>query len=66
MLANEVVSPRLRMVEKVEEEEEGYHPKLHAYAIRMLAELEDAQKEVSHGRQRRRECSIKLVADDDE
>ena len=28
-------------------QEEGYDPKLHAYAIRMLAELEDAQKEVS-------------------
>ena len=28
-----------------EEEEEGYDPKLHAYAVRMLAELEDAQKE---------------------
>ena len=29
------------------EEEKGYDRKLHAYAIRMLAELEDAQKEVS-------------------
>jgi hypothetical protein len=28
--------------------EEGYPVKKHAYAIRMLAELEDAQKEVSH------------------
>lgn len=28
--------------------EEGYPVKMHAYAIRMLAELEDAQKEVSH------------------
>jgi hypothetical protein len=27
--------------------EQGYEKKLHAYAIRMLAELEDAQKEVS-------------------
>ena len=30
------------------EKERGYDKKLHAYAIRMLAELEDAQKEVSH------------------
>lgn len=30
-----------------EEEEVGYDVKKHAYAIRMLAELEDAQKEVS-------------------
>jgi hypothetical protein len=29
-------------------EDKGYERKLHAYAIRMLAELEDAQKEVSH------------------
>ncbi|WVR05720.1 hypothetical protein IAU60_002744 [Kwoniella sp. DSM 27419] len=29
----------------VEKEEEGYDAKLHAYAVRMLAELEDAQKE---------------------
>jgi hypothetical protein len=29
------------------EKERGYDKKLHAYAIRMLAELEDAQKEVS-------------------
>jgi hypothetical protein len=28
--------------------ERGYDKKLHAYAIRMLAELEDAQKEVSY------------------
>ena len=28
-------------------EDEGYPVKWHAYAIRMLAELEDAQKEVS-------------------
>jgi len=28
------------------EKEKGYDKKLHAYAIRMLAELEDAQKEV--------------------
>jgi len=27
------------------DEEEGYEPRYHAYAIRMLAELEDAQKE---------------------
>jgi hypothetical protein len=33
--------------ERIKEQEEGYAPKLHAYAIRMLAELEDAQKEVS-------------------
>jgi hypothetical protein len=30
------------------EKEKGYDKKLHAYAIRMLAELEDAQKEVSY------------------
>lgn len=30
-----------------QESEKGYDKKLHAYAIRMLAELEDAQKEVS-------------------
>ncbi|WVQ97110.1 hypothetical protein IAU59_004220 [Kwoniella sp. CBS 9459] len=34
-----------RKEKKVVEEEKGYDPKLHAYAIRMLAELEDAQKE---------------------
>jgi len=28
-----------------EKAEKGYDKKLHAYAIRMLAELEDAQKE---------------------
>lgn len=33
--------------EKEKEKERGYDKKLHAYAIRMLAELEDAQKEVS-------------------
>ena len=31
----------------VREKERGYDKRLHAYAIRMLAELEDAQKEVS-------------------
>jgi hypothetical protein len=30
----------------VEKQEKGYEKRLHAYAIRMLAELEDAQKEV--------------------
>ena len=35
----------LEIVKEVEEE--GYPVKKHAYAIRMLAELEDAQKEVS-------------------
>lgn len=30
------------------EEDRGYDKRLHAYAIRMLAELEDAQKEVSN------------------
>lgn len=34
-------------------QEKGYDQKLHAYAIRMLAELEDAQKEVSQQR-----CSL--------
>ncbi|OCF33327.1 hypothetical protein I316_05068 [Kwoniella heveanensis BCC8398] len=34
-----------RKERNVVEEEKGYHTKLHAYAIRMLAELEDAQKE---------------------
>lgn len=48
VLAHESPSPvrRKRGAEK-EKEEKGYEPKLHAYAIRMLAELEDAQKEVS-------------------
>jgi hypothetical protein len=32
---------------KKEVQEKGYDAKLHVYAIRMLAELEDAQKEVS-------------------
>ena len=39
------VSPRVSVLEPVSEE--GYDRRLHAYAIRMLAELEDAQKEVS-------------------
>jgi hypothetical protein len=34
-------------LERIQEEERGYDAKLHAYAIRMFAELEDAQKEVS-------------------
>ncbi|WVF70746.1 hypothetical protein IAT40_005540 [Kwoniella sp. CBS 6097] len=34
-----------RKEKRVVEEEKGYDTKLHAYAIRMLAELEDAQKE---------------------
>ena len=46
-LANESPSSRNTRLTKVEEEEKGYDPKQHAYAIRMLAELEDAQKEVS-------------------
>jgi hypothetical protein len=46
-LANESPSPRHKRLVKVEKEEKGYDKKLHAYAIRMLAELEDAQKEVS-------------------
>jgi hypothetical protein len=40
------VSPR-KVVKDTEIKEKGYDKKLHAYAIRMLAELEDAQKEVS-------------------
>jgi hypothetical protein len=39
--------PSVGHQEKKEEREKGYDKKLHAYAIRMLAELEDAQKEVS-------------------
>lgn len=39
-------SPGGMLVEAVDEEG-GYDAKLHAYAIRMLAELEDAQREVS-------------------
>lgn len=48
VLASESPSPvrRKKGLEK-EKEEKGYDVKLHAYAIRMLAELEDAQKEVS-------------------
>ena len=45
-LALESPHPPRRMT-VVREEDEGYNSKLHAYAIRMLAELEDAQKEVS-------------------
>lgn len=37
-------SPTVKKID--EEEDKGYEAKLHAYAIRMLAELEDAQKEV--------------------
>lgn len=45
ILASETPCPRRKL--PIPEEEEGYEPRLHAYAIRMLAELEDAQKEVS-------------------
>lgn len=47
---NERVKKKEREREKERKEREdgeGYDKKLHAYAIRMLAELEDAQKEVS-------------------
>lgn len=49
ILANEMAaSPGSKLqLERIQEEERGYDAKLHAYAIRMLAELEDAQKEVS-------------------
>ena len=51
ILANEISGPgssKLTVGKKEKEVVEvGYAPKLHAYAIRMLAELEDAQKEVS-------------------
>ena len=48
ILANELASPGSSRAEaKADKGEEGYPRKLHAYAIRMLAELEDAQKEVS-------------------
>lgn len=40
-------SPSAKRVARGEEAKKGYEVKLHAYAIRMLAELEDAQKEVS-------------------
>lgn len=39
------ISPKASIIVPVAEK--GYDQKLHAYAIRMLAELEDAQKEVS-------------------
>jgi hypothetical protein len=45
-LMQTTVSPR-KVVKDTEIKEKGYEKKLHAYAIRMLAELEDAQKEVS-------------------
>lgn len=40
-------APRKVVKNVVKEKERGYDKRLHAYAIRMLAELEDAQKEVS-------------------
>jgi hypothetical protein len=50
MMASEaIVTPTKGGREQVEKKEVdvGYDKKSHAYAIRMLAELEDAQKEVS-------------------
>ena len=43
---------------KKSKDEEGYDRKLHAYAIRMLAELEDAQKEVSRVEHLKREFGL--------
>ncbi|KAK4685823.1 hypothetical protein P7C73_g4314, partial [Tremellales sp. Uapishka_1] len=42
---DQVLAPSPSSQMEVIKEEEGYEKKLHAYAIRMLAELEDAQKE---------------------
>jgi hypothetical protein len=39
-------TPRKEVSKREKEVSKGYDKKLHAYAIRMLAELEDAQKEV--------------------
>ena len=52
ILASELASPGAKSRGEKEQKNEagegaGYSVKWHAYAIRMLAELEDAQKEVS-------------------